>query len=130
MSFVLDASAVLAFVFPDEPDDAAIRLAQRLRETTAFAPLIWKWEIQNAIIAVERRGRITPPLATSLLNDVAKLPIRLDASDGGHVDLARRFSLSAYDALYLALAFRKQVPLATRDQHLIEVAGRLGVNIL
>ncbi|HVS46816.1 MAG TPA: type II toxin-antitoxin system VapC family toxin [Verrucomicrobiae bacterium] len=130
MSFVLDASATLAFIFPDERDEMAIRLVRRLRESRAVAPLIWRWEVQNAIVTVERRGRLTPDVATSLLRDVAGVPVDLDARDGGHVELSRRFALPIYDALYLDLAFRTHLPLATRDQKLIEAAGRLGVAVL
>lgn len=130
MSFVLDASATLAFIFPDERDDAAVALAQRMRSTRVLAPPLWQWEVQNAIVAVERRGRITSDIATSLLNDVAELPVHIDASVGGHIELARRLNLSVYDALYLDLAFRKHVPLATRDLPLIAAAKRLGVELM
>ncbi|HVA27553.1 MAG TPA: type II toxin-antitoxin system VapC family toxin [Candidatus Baltobacteraceae bacterium] len=130
MSFVLDASATLAFVFPDERDEAAIELATRLEESGAVAPLIWRWEMQNVVIGAERRGRLTERKATTLLSDIDGLPVELDASEGAHVELARRYALSAYDALYLDLAFRKHLPLATRDARLLEAARRLGVGLL
>ncbi len=127
MKFVLDASATLAFIFPDERDDAAIRLAHRLRETQAIAPLIWRWEVQNAIITIERRGRLAADQTSALLDAVAELPVTLDTSEGSHVEIARRFNLSAYDALYLDLAFRRHLPLVTRDVRLRQAAHRLGV---
>jgi predicted nucleic acid-binding protein len=130
MSFVLDASATLAIIFPDERDAAATHLARRLRESRAIAPLIWRWEVQNAIVLGERRGRLTAETATSLLSDIAGIPVDLAAQDGGQAELARRFSLSVYDSLYLDLAFRKHLPLATRDHRLAEAGRRLGISIL
>jgi len=41
--------------------------------------------------------------------------------------LARRWSLSAYDAHYLDLAIRYGIPLATLDQKLREAATNEGV---
>lgn len=127
MRFVLDASATLAFIFPDERDAAAIRLAEHVRAKEALVPHIWLWEVQNAIITVERRGRLTNDLASELLGAAAELPVVLDASEGAHVELARRFNLSAYDALYLDLAFRRHFPLATRDTRLIAAARILDI---
>ncbi|MFP3325380.1 type II toxin-antitoxin system VapC family toxin, partial [Planococcus sp. SIMBA_160] len=40
--------------------------------------------------------------------------------------LARAYRLSVYDAAYLELALRKELPLATRDERLAEAAARLG----
>ncbi|MHB1550513.1 MAG: type II toxin-antitoxin system VapC family toxin [Vulcanimicrobiaceae bacterium] len=127
MSFVLDASAALAFIFPDERDEAALSIAHRLREESAIAPLIWKWEMQNAIVTVERRGRIAAELATSLLDDIASLPVTFDSGSGAQVEMARRFGISIYDALYLDLAFRRHLPLATRDERLSRAASTLDV---
>jgi predicted nucleic acid-binding protein len=46
------------------------------------------------------------------------------------LDLARRYSLSAYDAAYLELALRKGLPLATLDAQLGEAAQQAGVTVL
>ena len=41
--------------------------------------------------------------------------------------LARAESLTAYDAAYLELAMRKGLPLATKDQALVQAARNCGV---
>jgi predicted nucleic acid-binding protein len=43
---------------------------------------------------------------------------------------ARAFQLSAYDAVYLDLARRERLPLATLDDRLRNAAGRAGVELL
>jgi predicted nucleic acid-binding protein len=44
--------------------------------------------------------------------------------------LAERFGLSAYDAAYLELAQRHQLPLASLDRDLRSAATALGVTVL
>lgn len=40
-----------------------------------------------------------------------------------------RFDLTSYDAAYLELALRLQVPLATRDSALMEAAWAAGIGV-
>ena len=44
--------------------------------------------------------------------------------------LAQKYSLSLYDAVYLELAVRRGVPLASRDAALNKAAKRAGVRTL
>jgi predicted nucleic acid-binding protein len=125
--FVLDASATLAFVFPDERDASAIALARSLRTHRAAAPTIWRLEVENAIVTAERAGRLASERATVLLEDIAALPIDLREPRAGYLAPARRFKLSVYDALYLELAERLRIPLVSRDRALRHAARRLGV---
>lgn len=130
MKFILDASATLAFIFPDERDAMALTLASLVREGLAISPPLWNWEIANAIVTVERRGRLNGETASALLRAAAALPVQIDSGEGNSVELARRLGLSVYDALYLDLAFRRHLPLATRDKSLIQAAQMLKVPIL
>jgi len=129
VSFVIDASVTLAFAFPDERDAAALAVAADLRRSGAIAPAIWAWEVQNAVVASERRKRIAPERTTTLLYELTQLPVQLEvaATFGDEAALARRFQLSVYDALYLELAFRRGLPLATRDAGLAAAAAMLGL---
>ena len=45
-------------------------------------------------------------------------------------DLAKNHALSVYDAVYLELALRRQLPLASRDAALNKAAKRAGVRTL
>jgi predicted nucleic acid-binding protein len=45
-------------------------------------------------------------------------------------DLARRFQLTVYDAVYLELAKRESVPIATLDKGLRTAAVKAGVALL
>ena len=45
------------------------------------------------------------------------------------LNLARRYGLSSYDASYLELALRENLPLATLDEDLIKSAEKVGIKI-
>ncbi len=129
MKFVLDASATLAFMFPEERDDVARAVAIGVRNGDATAPALWAWEVQNAVVVSERRGRLDPAQAAKILADAARLPVRLEPGStfGDEAAFARRFKLTVYDAVYLELAFRSGLPLATRDVALRAAADDLGI---
>jgi predicted nucleic acid-binding protein len=129
LTFVLDASVTLAFVFPDERDAAAIAVAASLQQHGAIAPILWAWEVQNAILVSERRGRILKSRAMELIADVGALPVELEPGPtfGVEASFALRFGLSIYDAIYLELAFRHGIALATRDRALQAAAHELGL---
>jgi predicted nucleic acid-binding protein len=60
--------------------------------------------------------------------------IEADPSTADHaltdtLEIARKYRLSAYDAAYLELATRQELPLATLDQDLRKAAKRAGVAI-
>jgi predicted nucleic acid-binding protein len=71
--------------------------------------------------------------AQEVLARIAELPIEVDRqpiSPSELVALSLRFGLGSYDASYLALALRRQVPIATCDSALREAALASGVGIV
>jgi predicted nucleic acid-binding protein len=133
--FVLDASVTLAWCFDDEASDASRALLRRLEDETGFVPAIWPLEVANVLAGAERRGRIAAPRIAEFVALLSGLDITIakDTADRGLNDvlaLARRHSLSSYDATYLDLAMTTAVPLATRDAQLAAAARRIGVEVL
>lgn len=131
-AFVIDASLALAWCFEDETSDFADRVLERLVETAGVAPLIWPLEVGNALIGAERRGRLSQAESERFLELLRRLPIRIEPASitylfGDVVALAREQNLSTYDAVYLDLAMRSGLPLATLDTALHEAALRCGV---
>ena len=72
----------------------------------------------------ERRKRLNPAQTAAFLADLAVLPFVVDESpiEAAVLHLARRHTLTVYDAAYLELAQRQQAPLATLDAALIKAA--------
>ena len=134
MSFVIDASIVLAYMLPDENDPIAASAMNAMAKTKPLAPLHWPIEIANGLLMAQRRRRITPAIRANALADVALLPVTLDDLTIEMVwsrtsDIALRCNLSIYDAAYLELAMRKRLPLATLDDNLMKAADAEGVAI-
>lgn len=112
---ILDASAIIGWIMPDE---AGIDLEPLIaRGEPLLAPwLIWV-ELRNILIVSERRGRLPAGMGDQIADAVDGLQIQLDSSASSAVvmDLARRHGLTAYDALYLETALRHGAMLATLD---------------
>lgn len=135
MSFVLDSSVTLAWCFEDEATAAADALLERLTDGGAWAPAVWPLEVLNALLMAERRGRITTQTRHAGAAFLQSLPVMLDAHTAPQAwiathRLAERYRLTLYDAAYLELAQRLELPLATLDTGLCGVASALGVPLL
>ncbi len=134
MSFVLDASVVLAWLLPDETSEAAERIIGRLNQGSAQAPALLLQETANALLQAERRARIPATTTTELLSTLLTLPLLLDPVSPESLmralALARAHTLSVYDAMYLDLAEQRGLPLATFDAQLARVAGERGIGLL
>lgn len=124
---VVDASALVAWVMPDEAGSDLDALMAR-HEVVAAPTLLWV-ELRNILIVSERRGRLPAGMADQIADAVDGLGITLvtPGSSAVVMDLARRHQLSAYDALYLELALRESAQLASLDRALIAAAKAEGV---
>jgi predicted nucleic acid-binding protein len=122
--FVVDASVVASWAFPDENEPAAQAAFRLLASETAAAPTLFWFELRNVLLVGERRGRITPVKSAQFLKFVAELPIRIDHEPDESVvmALARAHKLTVYDTAYLELAVRKSMRLATQDSALAKAA--------
>lgn len=129
MPVVLDASAVVGLALDGEASDAAQRMLDHTVAHGGVVPTLFWYELRNALLMAERRGRITPDGVAAFLADVALLPIAVDdlPRDAVVLQLARQHGLTVYDATYLELAMRIGAPLATLDAALRLAAGRAGV---
>lgn len=131
MAFVLDSSVALAWLLPDEGNEAIDALADRLEEEPAHVPAIWPLEVGNALLVALRRGRIKEADVTRLVDALSALPVGVESADAaalsGVLDLARELGLTAYDAAYVELAKRRGLPLATLDSKLRDAAAALQI---
>lgn len=134
MKFVLDASVAVSWFLPDEPDPYPTHVLEKFPEDQAQVPSIWASELANVLLMAERRKRLTSTETASVLARLQHLPIEVvslevDVILAQVLPLAREHRLSVYDAVYLALAIREQIPLATLDQDLIRAARTADVPI-
>jgi predicted nucleic acid-binding protein len=132
MAFILDASVAMTWAFPDEADEAASAILIRLGTEAAYVPAIWWFEVRNVLLINERRQRIREADTMAFLASVSGINIEIDRSPDelGIVALCRRHRLSVYDAAYLELALRRNLPLATLDKRLAAAATLDGVPVI
>lgn len=132
---VLDSSAALAWVLPNENNTANDALLDQIIESGAAAPGLWPLEIANVLLAAERRGRITLAERQQAVSTLAELPVQIDPNTASQawretLNLAASRKLTIYDASYLELALRLRLPLASLDQALRLAAADCGVALL
>jgi predicted nucleic acid-binding protein len=131
---VLDCSATIAALLPDERDVASRSVLDEVLAEGALVPVNWSPEVAQALLSAERRGRLPPGERSATLNDLALLPIQIDEETPKRawrecLALAETQSLTVYDAAYLELAIRERLPLATRDRALAAAATRCGIPV-
>ena len=128
---VLDASITADWLLSDEFDPRAASVLAWLRKDEAIVPQLWHYEVRNALLVAERRGRVPKSRTTERLDSLRGLPIVTDqgADLQAAFDLARAHGLSFYDALYLELAKRREATLATLDAGLARAAISEGLEV-
>ena len=128
MPFVLDASITACWAFEDEDHPTAATALERLRTDEGCAPNLWWFEVRNTLIVNERRKRLTENDTAMFLRGLARLGVTIDRSpeEAGLLALARQHRLTVYDAAYLELALRRNLPLATLDEQLLRACKAAG----
>jgi predicted nucleic acid-binding protein len=134
MPFVLDNSVVTGWYLPDQATNYCQTIASRLEYDKALVPALWQQELANVLKTACTRGKLTLQSARGILDALSALPIEIDAGPGPGqrqlFELAMRYKLSSYDAVYLELAMRYGLPIATQDVQLSEAAIAAGVAVL
>lgn len=129
---VLDASATLAVVLDELPAAEAEALLGLIISDGALVPPLWDQEVGNALMAAERRRRLTAADTGHAVALLEGLPIEVTESDPALSDLvacARQYGLTTYDATYLLVAMTSGFPLATRDAAVARAAREAGVEL-
>ena len=134
--WVVDASVAIAWAHPAQASEESDRLLEQLRDgITLVVPVIWFHETANALLVLERRKRLRPEERKQALLALKSLAIKVDHDGVENVfsrtsELAEAHGLSIYDATYLELANREQLPLASNDPPLRQAAMKCSVRLL
>jgi predicted nucleic acid-binding protein len=136
-ALVLDGSAALGLLLPDESQSPAARKLRAALDSAVriHVPAHWWSEMANGLLVAERRKRLTQALATEMLTLLPALHVTTDDEPPergvlASVALARQHGLTAYDAVYLELAIRQGAALASQDGDLLKAAQACGVEVL
>ena len=133
---VVDCSVLIAGLLPDEIEAQAQALLEDLQYGAAEAvvPSLFYQEISNVLLMAYRRKRINREVLSQYLDVVAMLPLKVDTAAATQIstmktvcELAEQHGLTTYDASYLELAIRFDLPLVTLDSDLYNAAVEVDV---
>jgi predicted nucleic acid-binding protein len=135
--FVLDTSVTIRWALAAGSTNDRVyadRVLDALAEDSVMVPALWSTEVTHVLRCAENDGQLGEASLTGFIYWLNQLPIEMDgASPAGTqpavVAVAREFKLSGYDAQYLELARRRQLPIATLDKALRKAAKKAGVAV-
>jgi predicted nucleic acid-binding protein len=135
VTFVIDASLALSWLFEDEQTPMSMNLLQQVTGTGGVVPPLWRLEIANALQNGIKRKRIDAAYRDSAIQKLLRLPIETDPDANNYawtttLQLADVHRITVYDASYLELALRRGLPLATRGEQLAAAAVSAGAILL
>lgn len=131
--FVADTSFMAAYLLNglcSEEFSDCIKDIEYILENNGqiYVPQLFWYEIYNVLLYKVRKNKtgqlgITKADAMDIFYDLQKLPIYTEPQSDGEIrsrifDLAEEYDLSYYDASYLELARRCNLPLKTYDEQL------------
>jgi predicted nucleic acid-binding protein len=133
MMWVIDTSALARLFVPDGPVPPDAETAFNRASIGAdqiLAPQLLLVEVANVLLRKQRRGELSSSELREMLQAVMSLPIRF--FEHGPLllpacTLAETHGLTAYDALYLALAEQHGAHLVTSDDALRNAAQNIGL---
>ena len=134
MRLIVDTSVALAWASQSQATPLTRAAGERTREYGAVVPFHFHLELSNALLILERRGNMTIENVEKAFAGFAKLSFQIDREPMKNVagvifPLAREHHLTIYDAAYLELSLRTNLPLATRDSELRAAAIAAGANL-
>ena len=134
-AIVVDCSATMAWFMPDEETIECEAVRSRVADEGAIVPALWPIEVGNTFLLAVRYRRISASQRDNAIDQLATRPIRVDDETlrrawGETSALAERFRLKLYDACYLELAQRRNLPLASLDGELRSAGKKLGLILL
>ena len=123
---VLDANAWLAVLLNEENSDG---VRERIEKRPLFAPELVRYEAANGLLYAYRKRRLTMPKSAleDLLEVVGGFPIQIIPVNvwwKESIRLVREYSLTFYDASYVAVAVALEVPLLSLDEQILDVMKR------
>ncbi len=135
MRAVLDCSMALTWCLPGQINPDSRMVLDHVKREGALVPAIWHLEIANVLGLKFRDGNLSGPATDAAVSLLKALDIVTDSqykerTVSNYIGEVLRFELAAYDALYVELALRTGLPLATFDKAMIVSARRFGVALM
>ena len=132
MAFVLDASVAVAWFVRKQATAYTDRVRSMAKREPLHVPAVWRLEVANALVVLQRRGNMSEKAATTAADLLGSLVVTVHQDRLTIPELlvfAAKHRLSAYDASYLDLALSLRLPLACKDAPLQRALSGAGVRL-
>ena len=135
--FVLDNSVAMRWLLASPHQalqDYAHDVLRSMTKKAAIVPNLWHLEAANVLVVAERKADVEVSEVERFIAQLEELPISIDLQTSQRsfsqiLSLARAYNLSSYDAAYLELAIRENLPLASLDKALMKAARKTDVRL-
>lgn len=121
-TYVIDASAVLSLLLPDEKHKGVSHIILKLLDKPNrlfIAPHLLKYEVANGLRTAVIRKRIGKEVFDKVIKEFNNLPIKFrDVNTEKVCEAAFEYSLTPYDASYLHLSKKESAGLIALDKDL------------
>ena len=124
-ALVLDCSVAVAWYLEGEGTDFTDGLLHAIPKLEIWVPALWNLEFCNALLAAERRRRISAFERAQIVGQASLHSLNVDPhlmSLRQADEISGQYNLTPYDAAYFELARRRKLPLATLDAALVKAA--------
>lgn len=118
-AFVLDTSVAIAWYLPESFSEEARTWRERLLAGTDrfFVPLLHYWETANVLRTFVRRGELDRSLADAIFALHLEAPLEVaEPAPANVLSRAVEIGATAYDAVFVELAFALELPLLTAER--------------
>ena len=125
----------MSWLIGEEATPLPYELPVFLSGTEIIVPSHWPVEVGNVLRTHMRSGRLSHEDLNAILDRldllgiIAEPPIPVD-DIGPLANFAFIHNLTAYDAVYVQMAFHRQVVLAKLDRAMRDAAGKLNIALL
>ena len=133
---ILDTGVAISWYLPESFSSAAKRWQRLLLEGKAefYVPSLQYWEFANVLRTYVRRQALDAGTAGEIYALHLEAPIIMTEPDRAPVmEVALKYDITAYDAVYVALSIEHQIPLLTAERPScpwIKKLGKLADSIL
>ena len=135
MILIVDASTTLEWFLPGQFSLTAAASLKVARRSLVVVPAIWVFETQNVLLKCIRQRKLTSADAQDIRTELSLISTRvMEVPDQetirGVWEIATHQTMTFYDAAYVELAWRLNLPLASSDTAIRAAATVLGIKLL
>lgn len=128
MKIIVDTNVFIAVALNEPEKKIIISLTEG---HDLIAPEVLPFEIGNALTAMVKRKTLLADEAVLAWDAIQHIPVDLRRINiSAALKIAMQFNIYAYDAYFLECALKQRSPLLTLDRQMIELARKIGIQIM